>query len=145
MNRTCCELWTYWKTSNKRQLLEPPKNILKKQKIFQSNSKCSQRISSLLLKIWEHQDLMKPMVKHIWGKVPAVAREFVYNNHCVSFVVNLPNKILIIWYIVCTTYLYKLIYMNIHYSFHWGVTERKLWNKVWKCFLEIKYIECTYL
>ena len=25
-------------------------------------------------------------------RVPALAREFVYHNHCVSFVVNLPNK-----------------------------------------------------
>ena len=49
----------------------------------------------MLLKIWEHQDLMKPMVKQIWGKVPALAREFVYQNHCVSFVVNLLNKIIL--------------------------------------------------
>ena len=28
-------------------------------------------------------------------RVPAFAREFDYHNHCVSFVVNLPNKILI--------------------------------------------------
>ena len=26
-------------------------------------------------------------------RVPALAREFVYHNHCVSFVVYLPNKI----------------------------------------------------